>query len=114
MDTIFNVIRQSTGIFSKDLKVRFGNKQIKLNGETVDKDHELNVARDEAGNFITEELGDFIFHNIIPNEVWTKRVELFGLENLFNSNIQNDLTEFLKQFAVIKTGRNKLTVIKLK
>ena len=114
MDTIFNVLKESVGLFSKDLKIRFGNKQIKLNGETVNKDHELDVARDSGGNIIKEELGDFIFHNIIPNDVWTKRVEIFGIENLFDSNIENDLNEFLKEFILIKTGRNQSIVIKLK
>jgi hypothetical protein len=114
METIFNILKETSGIFSKDLKVRFNNNQIKLNGETVDKNQLLDVVRDKSGNIIQEELGDFIFHNIIPNEVWKKRVEIFGIENLFNSNIENDLTNFLKKFVLVKTGKKNFTVITLK
>lgn len=109
---VFHLLNHHCGVFSKDLKTRFGNKQIKLNGESIDRNHEIEVALDDAGNVIKEDVGDFIFHNIIPNDIWTKRVEVFGLTELFNSNIDNDLTRFLNNFAIVKIARNKEFIIK--
>ena len=109
---VFNLLKE-LGLFSNELKARFANKQIKVNGDAVDRNHDVDVARNDAGNVIKEDVGDFIFHNIIPNDIWTKRVELFGLTELFDSNINNDLTEFLSDFILLKTSKKDGFIIKL-
>ena len=96
-------ILKQRGLFSKDIKTRLKNGQIKINGMPIDHDVDLSFA----GKI---EVGEFMEH-IVKNRIWLLRVHLFGLENLFDCNIKNDLTEFLKKFTFIRTSKKDAFII---
>jgi len=55
--------------------------------------------------------GDFLC-GLLKNEVWKFRLIIFGLENLFNSNIDNDLTNHLKKFSILKISKKQIFILK--
>lgn len=99
-------ILKNRGLFSKDIKTRFAQKQIRVNGDVIEND--INI--DMEGIL---DIGEFIFA-LISNNIWALRIQIFGLEELMDSNIKNDLTEFLKQFKIVRTSKKDIFVIKLK
>lgn len=99
-------ILKNRGIFSNEIKARFKQKQIKVNGEVIENDIDI-----EMDSIL--DVGDFVF-SLMRNNVWKLRLQIFGLEGLFGSNIKNDLTEFLKQFKIVRTSKKDIFVIKLK
>lgn len=104
------------GIFSKDIKSRLKNGQIKING-IVEKDNieiPINPTKLELHEFDPEnifmDLGDLIF-KLVSNPIWELQLRLFGAENLILSNVQNSLTKRLDEFIIIRTAKNKAFVI---
>lgn len=108
--TMLTDILKSRRIFSKEIKTRFANRQILLNGEPLKED--IFVGTDVNENDIID-IGDFIFQ-LIENPKWLILLKLFGLENIINSNMSNDLTEHLKNFMVIRISKKEAFVIKRK
>lgn len=108
--TMLSDILKSRNIFSKEIKTRFANRQIQLNGEPLNGDIFLgeNITNEDI-----VEIGDFLFE-LINNPKWSKQLRLFGLENIIDSNINNNLTDHLKNFMVIRTSRKEAFVIKRK
>jgi hypothetical protein len=119
---ISEILKQQ-GLFSNDIKTRIKNKQIFINGESISDDLEFdcsiikNVNKDvtgvEFGNDIVEvfDAGDFVF-DLVSNRKWLARIQVFGIENLFDTNIENDLTLFLKKFIFVKISKKQIFVIK--
>ena len=99
-------ILKNRGIFSNEIKARFKQNQIKVNGEVIEND--INIEMDSILN-----IGDFVF-SLMRNNVWKLRLQIFGLEGLFASNIKNDLTEFLEDFLMVRTSKKDVFIIKLK
>ena len=112
-------ILKAKGMFAKDIRIRLKNGQLRLNGESIKEDVEVTSMElsDVEGQEITiddiiEDAGDFLFFNICKDTVWTIQCKLFGFEELFNSNISNDLTDFLSMFNLLRLSKRELIVIK--
>jgi hypothetical protein len=101
-------ILKQRGIFSKEIKSRFAQKQIKVNGLVVSEDFDIGDVEE------TIDIGNFVF-SLMRNNIWALRIRIFGLEDLMSaSNIKNDLTEFLKGFLIVRTSKKDVFVIKRK
>jgi len=96
-------ILKNKGLFSKDIKIRFNNKQILLNDSILETDQDI-----EFINII--ESDEFIF-NICKNHIWALRIKIFGLESLIDSNIKNDLTEFLDKYYLLRISKKELLIL---
>lgn len=116
-------ILKQQGLFSQDIKARINNKQISINGCPVSEDVEIdcvvkkNTKKDVTGKEFggdivdTIDAGVFLF-DLLSNKVWAARIKVFGIEELFDSNIENDLTFFLKSFIFLKISKKQSLVIK--
>ena len=99
-----NEIMKQRGIFSKDIKQRFSNGQVTVNGDVVGIDFELSFSS-------LIEIEDFI-SIISENSMWVLRMHMLGIETLFNCNIKNDLTKFLEGFQFVKISKKERFIIK--
>lgn len=109
---LIDILKQQ-GLFTNDIKVRFKNNQITLNGEIIKSDIELDIEvkeNDETANVL--ESGSFIVNLIKQNNIFELQMKIFGFENLFDSNIQNELTEILKGFIFVKTSKKESFILK--
>jgi len=105
------------GMFSKDIRIRLANNQISLNGDAIGEDMEIDVTEfetwkefEDSGSVL--EIGCFLF-SLMNNNDWFLRLKLFGLEELSSSNMENDLTRFLKGFIIVRISKKEVFVIKL-
>ena len=105
-------------MFSKDIRIRLKNGQLQLNGEVIREDVEVTELEinDDPGNEITiddivQDAGDFLFFMIASNPIWVFRCHIFGFENLFNSNINNELTHILGGFNLLRISKRDLLII---
>ena len=113
-------ILKEKGMFSKDIRIRLKNGQLRLNNEVIKEDVEVtNMELSEEGDEvevtiddIIEDAGDFLFFNICKDPIWTARCHVFGFEEMFNSQISNDLTDFLDMFNLLRISKKELIVIK--
>jgi hypothetical protein len=119
------------GVFSNEIKARFQNGQIKINGESVKEDIDLNVKKqipDPKVDDIPFEAGDWIFHNLITSLSEDKKKKLFlittlfDIETLFSGGCQiNDkpvediLPELniMKGHIFLKTSKKQCFILKL-
>lgn len=108
-------------IFSRDVKQRFKNGQIKVDGEIVKEDIDLNIVtlNDPHHVMMWESVksnivdgGKFIFDLIKIDEIFKLQLMIFGLEDIKQSNIKNDLTEILDNFFIIRISKKDIFVIK--
>jgi len=106
-------ILKSRAIFSKEIKARFAQKQIHVNGLPIENDIDIDAELDDAGNVIMIEIGDFMF-SLMRNNIWVLRLKIFTLEGLLSSSIKNDLTEHLKNFIIVRTSKKDIFVLKRK
>ena len=122
------------GVFSNDIKARFTNGQIRINGDVIKDDIDLNV-KDPTPNpkFIKDELepfeaGDWIFTKIISGLSKEKKdmlfliINLFDIETLFSGGCQlNDkpVEEILPELNVMKgnlflrTSKKQMFILKI-
>lgn len=112
-------ILKAYGVFSKDIRIRLKNGQLRLNNNIIKEDFEITTFElcDEPGNEVklsdfVEDAGDFIFHNIAKNPIWLNRCILMDFQELFDTDIENDLTLFLKGFNLLKISKREMIVIK--
>lgn len=96
------------GIPSNEIKVRAKQGIIKLNGEPVDINTELTICMELENNTkpLTQSIGDFLFWHICKNPVgdhqtWVMRAKIFGVEALFDSNINDDLTRVVSNYLLL-------------
>lgn len=119
-------------IFSKDIKQRIKNGQIKIDGVAIKDDIDLNIetlpepwevirSKGEiknpflcAGTFIfnlIKDQRDFEIDNI-PTSIFALQLKIFGFEDIKNSNIKNDLTDILDNFFIIRVSKKDIFLIK--
>lgn len=109
-----NDILKEVGLFSNDIKVRMNNGNIKINGEPIKQNIELNVFLDSNDKLEYLDLGDFLFFHIANNQKWTNMVKFMGIETFFGDDceINNDLSRYLKPYTLIKFSKNGGVVVK--
>ncbi len=113
---IFEILKL-VGMFSNDIKARFKNKQIFLDGEIVTEQMEVDfeLEPEEKNIPIDKQImdaGDFVFFNISKDQNKIALTKLIGFENLGTCNLENELTNLMKQHHVIKVSKRELFVIK--
>lgn len=112
---LFDILKQS-GLFANDIKVRIKNNQITLNGEIVKSDLDLDIelVENDKGEKIANiiETGSFIVSLIKKNKIFGTQMKIFGFENLFDSEIKNELTDILREFIFIKTSKKENFILK--
>ena len=117
METKLSEILKQQGLFAQDIKARIKNKQIFINGEPISEDVDVDCATIinkegvEVVKFI--EAGDFLF-SLLHNNDWAEKILFFGIENLFDTNIENDLTLHLKGFIFIVFAKKRMIVLQKK
>ena len=110
-------------IFSRDIKQRFKNGQIKIDGKIVRDDinldiiplidkHHIMMYLDTKSDIL--DAGDFIFNLIQVDEIFKQQLMIFGLEDIKLSNIKNDLTRILDNFFIIRISKKDIFIIKKK
>jgi hypothetical protein len=103
---LYDILKEY-GIPANEARTRLKNNQIKVNGEPQGADYEV-------GN-VTDVYDQGFFIGIIPNyKLNSKRIMIFGLENLMSgeSNIEDDLTSFLKDFKMIQISKDTIIFAK--
>lgn len=111
---LFDILKQQ-GIFSSDIRVRIKNKQIFINGNIVESDVELDVELDENGVAEIFETGRIICDLIvsIKGEIFSDQMKMIGFENIFNSNIDSDLTRILNKFIFVKLSKKENFLLRI-
>lgn len=102
--TIYDLLKEY-GYDANDLRARFKNKQIELNGEVANKNTDIGFAKEvyDQGFFLAK-LYELPFYSDFADQL-----VFVGLENLIHgeSNIKNDMTEFLKDYNMLKVSKTK-------
>lgn len=112
-------ILKRKGLFANDIRQRFKNGQIKLNGEvTTDIDLDIKPLKDEhqckmwknveSGIF---DAGDFIFFLIKNNNLFKLQLQIFDFESIPNSNLKNDLKKELDNFFIIRFSKKDVILV---
>ena len=106
------------GVFSKDIKVKIKNEQLKLNGETITDSHmELDIEYDEDNkDFKFQELGDFLFTILIKGgrcrklllASWEAGIDI---DSLSETNIDNNLIDVLKKVYILRISKREAIVL---
>ena len=109
-------------IFSRDIKQRFRNGQVKVDGEVIKEDIDIPVMNmndthqvfgfGQKNGFIG--VGNFIFDLIQIDDVFKHQLMIFGLEDIKQTNIKNDLTGILDNFVIIRISKKDVFVLKKK
>lgn len=108
-------ILKEKGMFSKDIRIRLKNGQLRLNNEIIKEDVEvtsMELSDDITIDDIVQDAGDFLFFNVVKDPIWLLRCKIFGFENLFNLEIENELTDFLNMFNLLRISKKELIIIK--
>ena len=118
---LFEILKQA-GLFSNEIKARIKNGQITINNEIVKSDIDLNVELEEVLDIIFHEdvfiaakridASDLIFKLIKQNHLFFHQMNIFGFENLFGSNIDNELTKILSGFLLVRASKKELFLLK--
>jgi len=97
-------ILKAEGLMSKDIKLRFANSQISLNGEVLKQDIDLPVESwQDAGSFLM---------TICVNPIWFLQFKLLGVESFMgDTNISNELTRVLLNKAIIKFSKREFLIL---
>jgi len=122
------------GVFANDIKARFKNGQIRINGEIIKDDLELNVKdptpdpKFKNDNEVPFDAGDWIFQNLITwlSDDRKKKLfvicQLFDIETLFSGDCQIGnipVEEILPELKVmnghifLRTSKKQLFILKL-
>jgi hypothetical protein len=104
-------VLKTMGFFSNDIKNRFKNKQIKINGvQTDDIDLDIvdimGVVKNNDVLLSTWEAGDFLYDILIDNPDVLLKIKLIGIDNAFDVNIENDCFDFLSNFLLLQVSKN--------
>ena len=114
---LFDILKQS-GVFYNDIKIRIKNNQITINSEVIKDNIELNIETklDEENKEVAVivDADDFLFWILIKNKKSdiATQFKIFGFENLFGSNIKNDLTDILNEFIFVRTSKKETFLLK--
>lgn len=111
MITIYNILKE-TGLISKEIKQRYVNKQIKINGKPVKNlDRLLNVTFfvEEAGEWFSNKDNNFVHKISILRLFFDSLGDMFELK----TNIKSKDLDYLKGYLLLETGkRNKFILTK--
>lgn len=118
---LFDILKQQ-GLFANDIRMRINNGQININGNVVKDNIEMDIELDEFSNAKIIEAGDFICKLISTQlkpstskltygQIFAIQLKIFGLENLFESNINNELTKHLNRFILVKTSKKEFFLL---
>jgi hypothetical protein len=120
---LFDILKQQ-GLFANDIRMRINNGQININGNVVKDNIELDIELDEFSNAIIIEAGNFICKliqlkqstssKLTNGQIFAIQLKIFGFENLFDSNINNELTEHLNKFIFVKTSKKEFFLLEKK
>lgn len=99
IEDVFSKLNINT---SELLKINVGEIKEILNDFLSQK---INIA-------VIKESGDFICELGKINPIFMTQLKLFGFENLFDSNIKNDLTDILNKFILIKLSKKDSIILK--
>jgi hypothetical protein len=100
---ISDLLKQQ-GIFSAEIKTRFKNKQIQLNGEVV--------TDIDVGDVDVLDAGDFVFDMIRKHgQTMFTFFQMVGLENAFDTNMKNNITQILSSFSFLKTSKRECFIL---
>lgn len=118
---LFEILKQS-GLFSNEIKARIKNGQITINNEVIKSDIDLNIELEDVLDTIFQEdifiiakrieASDLIVDLIKQNHLFFHQMNIFGFENLFSINIDNELTNILRQFLLVRTSKKELFLLK--
>lgn len=108
---LFDILKQS-GLFSNDIKLRIKNNQITINSEVIKDNIELDIELDDKELAVITDADDFLFWTLIKDKESLNKFKIFGFENLFGSNIKNDLTETLNEFIFVRTSKKETFLLK--
>lgn len=97
------------GIHAKSAKKRLANKQIKVNDEVRGGEYQLgNVTDVYDQGFFLEEL-----YKRPEYKKFSDQIIFLGLSNIFDSNISNELSNFLSIYKMIELSKNNAIFIKV-
>lgn len=105
---LYDLLKE-VGLPANEIKARLAQNIIKVNGESKGRDYDLGPIKavyDEG--FFFDKLYE------LPNyEKHYKQLKFFGIENLMSgeSNIENELTDFLKNFKLIQLSRESFIIV---
>lgn len=89
-----------------------------LSKNNLKKDDLDNITFNEAKDLLNTatifESGRFIADTIKLNPIFAIQMKVFGFENLFESNIDNELTRILNQYIFIKISKKDSFLLKRK
>ena len=108
---LFDILKQS-GVFSNDIKIRIKNNQITINSEVIKDNIELDVELDDKELVVITDADDFLFWALMKNKESIDKFKIFGFENLFGSNVKNDLTDILNEFIFVRTSKKETFLLK--
>jgi len=97
-------VLKSMGLFSNDIRQRFKNGQIKINGE-ITNDIELDIK----GEILNA--GEFLFKLILENKIFGKQLRIFDFEILPDSNLDNELKNILSKFFIIRFSKKDIILV---
>ncbi len=103
-------ILKQRGLFANEIRSRFKNGQIKLNGEKTDN-LDLNVKFDDVGNLFIHDIGVFIFDLISQNKIFALQLKFFDFETLPISNIDNELKIVFNKFFIIRFSKKEVILV---
>jgi len=103
-------ILKSRGVFANEIRQRFNNGQIKLNGESTEN-VDLYVKFDGEGELIVHEVGVFIFNLILKNKLFGLQLRFFDFETLSNSNLDNELKNIFSKFFIIRFSKKDIILV---
>lgn len=102
VEKIRNIFNKLNINLSELLKINIGEVKEILNDFIS---QQINIA-------VIKESGDFICELGVKNPIFLIQLKMFGFENLFNSNIKNDLTDILNQHILIKISKKDSFILK--
>lgn len=104
-------ILKLNGMFASDVKSKLKAGQIKLDGDPVSGDLDLEVDPHLTKENLLE-VGEFIYDNIVDNDFWYKTCMVIPFEVLGTCNVNNTLTEFMRNFHVVRISKKEMFVVK--
>ena len=98
------------GLNVNDIKDRVQQNQIFINGEKTNNEDIVigNIKSIYDEGFFLQKLYKQSFYENFKNQLL-----FFGVENLIDSNIENELTNFLSNFLLVKIKKDKSIFIEL-
>lgn len=98
-------ILKEKNVYSKEIKIRFSQGNIMLNGEVIKEDIELGEIT------YNESVGQFVYELLKENKYNFEQLKFFKLDGLIGSNIDNNLTKHLNNFNFLRYSKNDTIVL---